>query len=45
MSKMRLSVETREKLCEKLINGSSTAIVLKHKFIAIYFESHDAISF
>ena len=45
MSKMSLSFETKDKLCEKLINGSSTAIVLKHKFIAISFECHDATSF
>ena len=45
MRKMSLSVETKDKLCEKLINGSSTAIVLKHKFIAISFESHDVTSF
>ena len=42
---MSLSVETKDQLCEKLINGSSTAIVLKHKFSAIFFESHDATSF
>ena len=27
------------------MSGSSTVIVLKHKFIAISFESHDATSF
>ena len=41
---MSVSVETKDKLCEKLINDSSTAIVLKHKFIAISFENHDISS-
>ena len=44
MSKISLSFETKYQISEKL-KGSSIAIVLKHKFITISFENHDATSF
>ena len=44
MSKMSFSFETKYQLFEK-VKGSSIAIVLKHKFITISFENHDATSF
>ena len=42
---MSLRFGTKDQLSKKLIEGYSTAIVLKHKFIAISFENHDATSF